>query len=341
MKSILEKLHFHHLLAVALLLALPVILLLTKQQQVFNSHAAGAPVAVEAENGTVTTGATIITDTTASGQRAIQFAAAILSPTGTTNPTSTPGTRNCPPLPAHPDANCTGVTPGITLTNASTMEVTQDGAVIENLNFTGRLTITGNNVIIRNIKLTTSDYYGVMVYGSNLTIEDSTLIGSSNTQAPLAAINNGSFHALRVNVSGAGDGVSIGNDSSLTDSYVHDLDNSPGQHNDGINADGRQRSSIIHNTILNSNSQTSAVTIGNTNDPSDLLVKDNLLAGGGYTVYAGLGAGAGHGIIFQNNIFSRQYFPNSGYYGTVAYWQSGNGNVWSGNTFDNGEAVNP
>jgi len=288
------------------------------------------PSNLEAENGTVSSSASTINDTSASSTKAVKFGAA-----------TTSGAQACPPVPAYPDENCTGVLPGIARTDASTTTITQDGAVIENLEFSGRLTIDADNVTIRNIRLTTGDYWGLLVYGSNATVEDSTFIGGENTQAPLAALNSGSFHVTRVDVSGGPDGVTMGSNSSLTDSYIHDLGAFEGAHNDGVNSDGRTNTSIIHNTVLNAIGQTSALTIGTSDAPSSLIVRDNWLAGGGYTVYGGLGGGVGNGIIFENNIFSRQYYPNSGAYGPVAYWQASNGNTWTNNKFDNGTVINP
>lgn len=280
----------------------------------------------QVEAGTKT-GVTTISDALASGGSSIKFGAATAA-----------GPQNCPPLPAYPDENCTGVLPGVPRTTfAANRTITQDGMVIENVNVTGWLIIDADNVVIRNMYLESNDFWPLRVNGQNVRIEDSTFVGGPNNQAPLA----GTFHALRIDVSGSPDGVTIGNDSSLTDSYVHDLVTFEGAHNDGVNADGRLRTSIIHNTILNSNSQTSAMYVGNTEEPSNLIVRDNLLAGGGYTIYAGLGAGPGQGIRFENNVFSKRYFPRSGSYGPVAYWQNGNGNTWVNNRYEDGTPITP
>jgi hypothetical protein len=45
-------------------------------------------------------------------------------------------------------------------------------------------------------------------------------------------------------------------------------------------------------------------------------------------------------MIVSGNIFSDEYWPQSGFYGPIAHWNpSGAGNVWSDNTFRDGTAI--
>ena len=127
----------------------------------------------------------------------------------------------------------------------------------------------------------------------------------------------------------------MGGRSSLTDSYIHDLASFEGAHNDAVEVNGAGAVRIEGNTILNSNSQTSVIMIsagGSAN--AGVLIRDNLLGGGGYTVY---GDDAARGITVTGNAFSTRYFAKGGYWGPVAYW-SGVGNVWSGNYWLDGAA---
>lgn len=259
------------------------------------------------------------------------------TPTNPTNPTTptTPTGRSCPPLPAYPNANCTGVLPGVARTSMSGTTITQNGAVLENVNVSGRLTINASNVVIKNMKLTTNEYWGLMIYGQNITITDSTFVSTSaDTQSVVAALG-GSFHATRIDISGGPDGIQMGSNSSLTDSYIHDLNACPGCHNDTVNADDVVNTTIIHNTLLNQAGQTSVITAPN----ASILIKNNWIAGGGYAIYGGRAASPSGGIVITNNVFSRQFFPNVGYYGTAAYWSNEAGNSWTNNKYDNGTAV--
>jgi hypothetical protein len=72
---------------------------------------------------------------------------------------------------------------------------------------------------------------------------------------------------------------------------------------------------------------------------SNTIVADNWIAGGSYALYGGDGTATG--IKVTNNVFSPQVYPNIGYYGMVAKWNTGgSGNVWSGNRTVTGQPVN-
>ena len=73
---------------------------------------------------------------------------------------------------------------------------------------------------------------------------------------------------------------------------------------------------------------------------------NNLLVGGGFTVYGGSVAGkpyspGANNIRFLNNTFSKQYWPKGGYWGHAsAFDASKPGNLWSGNVWaDTGQTV--
>ena len=101
---------------------------------------------------------------------------------------------------------------------------------------------------------------------------------------------------------------------------------------------------IKDNTLLNQHTdQTAAIILSNDcNAPctalpeNNRLITHNLLAGGGYTFYGSASAGAppSTNITFTNNHFSRIFAPKCGGWGPVTYWDSGRGNVWSGNVWD-------
>jgi hypothetical protein len=221
--------------------------------------------------------------------------------------------------------------------------VDKDGATIENVTVDGQLVVDADHVTLRNVHVRSSGYYGVLVYGKDVLIEDTTIEGVRGTEAGLAADKGGWFTARRVDVSRAGDGVRLTSGSALYDSYVHDLFGSKDGHFDGVTADGYVGWRIVHNTIVNQNDQTSAVWVGDPRyAPSSGVLKDNLLAGGGYTVYGGPGAAPGVRVV--GNFFSTRYFPRSGGWGPVANWDP-KGNLWAHNVWadgpDAGKPVTP
>jgi hypothetical protein len=81
----------------------------------------------------------------------------------------------------------------------------------------------------------------------------------------------------------------------------------------------------------------------------NMLIENNLLKAttGGFCAYGGSSAGKPYSngardIRFLNNVFERGPGGKCGYWGAITdYNPSRPGNVWSGNTWDNGAALNP
>ena len=227
-----------------------------------------------------------------------------------------------------------------TLTTVGATTVSTNSALFENRRVNGRLTITGNNVTGRNVHVNTGDYYGIVIQANNVLIEDVTVEGPETAGI---AVFSGYFTGRRLNVFGCEDGIRMGSGSKLYDSYVHDLTGDESSHYDSVTADGATGWEIVHNTILNQNTQTACVWIGDPRyAPSEGLLQNNFLAGGGYTIYSGHSTGAGLRVL--DNVFSTQYFSSSGNHGPVAYWEATN-NTWSNNTWydgpNAGQNVNP
>ena len=88
-----------------------------------------------------------------------------------------------------------------------------------------------------------------------------------------------------------------------------------------------------HNTIRNPCSQTSAILESTNSGPiSTVTITNNLLAGGGYTLYcAATTSGIGGIEIVIGNRIARTYRPQGGYYGPLAYCNTAetlSANVW-------------
>ncbi|QIX27856.1 hypothetical protein ncot_15605 [Nocardioides sp. JQ2195] len=222
-----------------------------------------------------------------------------------------------------------------TLRSIQGRTITRDGAVLRNVRVNGQLTIMADDVVLDNVYVKTSSAYGVLVYGHRAKVRDTTIEGTPGpTLAGLVAYEGGSFVARRIHVFRTEDGVRMASNCILTDSLIHGLRGSPESHFDAVTADGYTGWRILRNRILNHHSQTAAVWVG---DPryrdSAGLLKNNFIAGGGYSIYGGPGQRAGIRVI--DNTFSTKHFPRSGYWGPVAYWES-SGNTWSGNVWRGG-----
>ena len=111
-----------------------------------------------------------------------------------------------------------------------------------------------------------------------------------------------------------------------------------GDHVNGFTSNGATTPlTINHNTIFNQISQTDAISLfQDFGLEANRTITNNLIAGGGYTLYAGSGtSGTTHNIIVTGNRFSRLYYPNGGSYGpATAYDTNGTGNTWTNNTWD-------
>ncbi|MBL8096961.1 MAG: hypothetical protein JNL73_22480 [Anaerolineales bacterium] len=126
---------------------------------------------------------------------------------------------------------------------------------------------------------------------------------------------------------------------NLMEDFVYYTD----AHLDGVQVGGGDSGyRILRNKIVLNADQTGAISLfQDWGVNTDFVIDSNYLAGGGYTFYGGAGAfGHSTGIIFTNNVFGRDIWPESGYWGPVAYWDgAGAGNVWANNRFADGEPL--
>jgi hypothetical protein len=199
-----------------------------------------------------------------------------------------------------PDSITTGPTGNLTASAALT--VTQNGAVIQNLNVNGGITIKASNVTIRNC-----------IFGSlNISVYDSFFTGIVVEDCKLGWAGVRNFTLRRCELSSASDdlirvgGVNV----TVEDCYLHvDGPEVAGTHCDimqeypvGTGA----HCLVRHNTLYIAIRQNSCVF-----DLTDVLVESNLLAGAGYTMYVN----SGYRVV--NNHFSTKFFPSCGYWGPM------------------------
>jgi hypothetical protein len=132
------------------------------------------------------------------------------------------------------------------------------------------------------------------------------------------------------------------------DNFVVDMGFKTGDHINGYQSGGGAscQLNIIHNTIINRYDQADAIMLAQDfGTQKNRLVDNNLIAGGGYTLYAGYTGLrlATSNIKITNNRFARLVWPNGGFYGPFTAWQaSGVGNFWDNNFWDDTETpINP
>lgn len=212
--------------------------------------------------------------------------------------------------------------------------VTMPGTVISGLDITGSVSIKAANVVIQDSRIHgNGSGTGVDVYSGNVTVFDSEIYGFEN------GIGFGSWAAYRVNVhSMTGDGVKLGTNTLLQDSWIHDLTPAPGAHSDGGQVqDGITNLVVRHNTIDMSSAVNSALFIAPDMGPSTagpILIENNYLNGGGFTLFC-VDGNNGQYLIGNITIRNNQF-------GSAAKYGPARVNVpvtWSGNTTVSGSPV--
>ncbi len=202
--------------------------------------------------------------------------------------TTTPVSNTTPiPLPIidWPNEKNTGAT-GVLKPYEGNMVISTDGAVVENLDIKGMISIRGRGVILRNCRIVSPNFYIVDCRAPDIIVEHCTIDGVGFGNEGSIAINgSGSF--LYNNIFNVENAFGVGSNTIIKHNYIHDLKASGSPHYDGIQMDGGQSNVWIeHNTIINDHDQTSAIMIDNWAGAIDnVVVTDNLLVGGGYTIY--------------------------------------------------------
>lgn len=216
-----------------------------------------------------------------------------------------------------PGPDNTGHPSELTLTETSAREIHVDNTIIDGERITGNtddgtLVIYASNVIIRNSWITRTSGpndsgTGVIMIkpGGSATIENTTLDGDFRTHSCVFHAGE-SMTTTAVNCHHVNDAIFLwewpndsghGNNFTIKDNYFHDLtEQAANGHIDGIQSVGAQNGLIEHNTFrieraagdisVPGGGITSAMIIKNDNKTtSDIIVRDNLIAGGGFSIY--------------------------------------------------------
>jgi hypothetical protein len=275
------------------------------------------------------------------------------SRTWTVNASSSPSGNNCmadPSVCGYPDVETTGVTPGTTLTKVSgSVTLSTAGQVYENKLLTGSITIAAPNVTIRNVKLVATDpYYAIRAFGWEKNVSGAVIDHVEidlNGYYDIKGIAFDGYTAKNVFFHNGSDCAHMGGNVTIQDSLCvsgPDVNgdawpdnstfcNGP-EHFDGLQSDGGSNITIRHNTIRNPCSQTSAILMSsNTSSISNVTIQDNLLAGGGYTLYCNAGPDVANETVTGNR-FAKTYFAKGGYWGHQT--GCGSADVFSGNIWD-------
>lgn len=190
-------------------------------------------------------------------------------------------------------------------------EISTPGTVIDGRDVACGLVISTNNVTISRSRITSGADIAVRTVDGRTGIRftDVEIVGLPGCTAGIGYMG---WTALRVNIHGCGDGVRIEDGSTLQDSWIHDFWDGMknGQqidtpHHDGAQSTGGSNMTIRHNRIQNPNDQTSCILIGGEfGTPSNVLIENNYLDGGNYTIYLDP---KGSNRVIRGNTFTRSH----------------------------------
>ncbi|GAB3772271.1 hypothetical protein GCM10027600_31740 [Nocardioides ginsengisegetis] len=301
----------------------------------------------------------------------------LLSGCGVDSPPPRAATASAPQVPldcataphacGYPDATNTGIAPGPLLRVPQDVtsgpgwhydprgwiEIDGPGAVFDRKQTHLGLDVVAPDVTISNsLILASGDTIAISLRRAHrVTIRDNEIAGGEALGPERLGVaikdifsDTTGIRVLRNEIRYASTGVQI--DAGLIeDNYIHDLGLVDGDHVNGTTSNaGVHLLEIRHNTIFNPYEQTDAVSLFQDFGPQEnRVIADNLLAGGGYTIYGGANPGLGataRDIRVTDNRIARIFFPNGGYYGPVAAWAA-DGNVWEGNIWDDTGAAIP
>jgi hypothetical protein len=285
------------------------------------------------------------------------------------------------PGPANTGYGTAACPNGLTVNSGSTtrvIAVTKDSTVLSCERITGSLDIQAKNVVIKNSYVS---YDGGGVGGSGVikiedgasaTVDHVEINGLNHTHS--CVWHQGTAATVRnINCYGINDGIfswadtkysaTTGDNFSISDSYFHNFTaNAANGHIDGYQTEGASNGVIHHNTYLMTTAADSAIAIWDSlKSSANIAVSNNLIAGGGFSVYAEdyspseaapTGGYSISTITFTGNVFSTHVASCVGGYGTWFYraswkYQGGPTDGWhrSGNTVletgENLEASNP
>jgi hypothetical protein len=214
--------------------------------------------------------------------------------------TAAPTTPTVSSVVGFPTASTTGWRhTGVVLTPSGGITITQAGTVIDGKDISGGVAVKANNVTVQRSRITAGTWYPVRVYPgvTGFRLIDSEVSGVNSAAVYCTVgVAGDNITLTRVDIHNCADGVHPGSNSTIQDSYIHNLwlgTNSSGvrvvaTHNDGIQIMNGSNYVILHNTILIGHNQNSAIFVksdfGTINNVS---ITRNYLDGGCYTIFGG------------------------------------------------------
>lgn len=250
-----------------------------------------------------------------------------------------------------PGANNTGVPSGVNLSAYSgSCNITASNTVIDAKTIDCGLVVTGSNVTIEDSQIS-----GTVQNNGNghLLIENTTINGGDDQSESVGGSN---ITILRSNIYGDQHEIYCGDTCTVEDSWLHDNFNgqAAGWHQNGFLSTGGSNYMLEHNSVYCVGGCTADITFIPNDNVSKATVDKNLLVASpdsAYCLYPSSDPPAKPGVFNQmtitNNVFQSGSNGKCATYGPVYGWDTPNDhpgtdgfeNVWSGNMWANGKAI--
>jgi hypothetical protein len=208
-----------------------------------------------------------------------------------------------------PDATNTGVPRDVVLKPSGSLTITTPGAVISGLDILGWVSIEAPNVTLKNCRVTATSFWAISVQAPGAKIENCeifSIYAEGGTKAVYFDVPASGGSIRRCNIHDVEDGVYVSTRGIvIEDNFIHNLKaNGPDPHYDAMQLHGGVTSNVVvrGNSVITSWSTNSAITTGVV---QDILIENNQLHGGGYTVRIDgrFGEGETSGVAILNNRF--------------------------------------
>ena len=210
---------------------------------------------------------------------------------------------------------------------ACTIIVNSGTLTLEDSSLKGQVYNYGTgSVLIKNSVINGGNANTETVLGSNITVEDSNLYGNQHE-------------------------IYCGNNCTVKNSWLHDNHNfGSSGHQNGFLSTGGNHYDLQHNSVYCVGGCTGDITF--LGSDTEAIVNRNLLVATRYAAYCLYPSGSGSSplvtrITITDNVFQRGSNRKCAHFGPVYGWDapsdvpgvSGYHNVWSGNTWNDGEAL--
>jgi hypothetical protein len=249
---------------------------------------------------------------------------------------------------SYPDSTNTGVAgcPALSTVNGS-IRTTTDGQIIENKIINGDIVVSNNNVTIRCVKINVQPgtIYAINSSDGNGTLMSHVEINGNDVDGPNTMVQGSGYTAEYMDIHSTEDAWHVGWDTTIRDSYCHDMLYTGNQHADCIQATGYGGASysppvsnivISHNTLRPWEGNTgpqhanSAIILKTDfGEISNVQITNNRMDNGTYTIYSRIGNCTGchapTSVTVTNNRFGHNYeFGLTSIEGSIT-WTN---NVW-------------